>query len=521
MVALLEQNPNAKATINFAPILLEQIADYALRLRAYLDRGTDIGDSLLNYLVGDPTEWTSSETLAVAKRCLHANQKHQINGNPPFAKLTTLFQKILDEPTLLPYLSAHSATDLCVWFHLAWLGETVRQSNSRVASLIAQESNFDESQRRMLLEVIAELLENVTGRYQKLQDKGQIELAMSPYSHAMLPQLIDFESARQAHPNVDLPNAEHYPNGIDRARTQLEKGIQTFEQVFGKRPAGCWPSEGGLSQDTLSLLQEYDFEWTASGENVLRNTIAHSGMSTDKCIHHPYQIDENKVTCFFRDDQLSDHIGFVFSDWGSTDAVSHFLHIVKQIGAACETDKERVISVILDGENAWEHYPSNGFSFLTELYQRLSQDPSIQMTTFSECIAEGMKGEKLSTLVAGSWVYGNFDTWIGSAAKNHAWDLLVRAYDDCIAAPHESGVDDEKLRRQLFVCEGSDWFWWLNDSDPSSAVTEMDSLFRHHLKTLYILAKKKPPSELSRSLAEGSRHAMHSGTMRHSQKEVG
>ena len=40
MAAHLEDNPEAKAVVNFAPVLLEQIDDYVVQLEAWLERGT-------------------------------------------------------------------------------------------------------------------------------------------------------------------------------------------------------------------------------------------------------------------------------------------------------------------------------------------------------------------------------------------------------------------------------------------------------------------------------------------------
>lgn len=79
-----------------------------------------------------------------------------------------------------------------------------------------------------------------------------------------------------------------------------------------------------------------------------------------------------------------------------------------------------IVSVILDGENAWEYYPYNGFFFLDDLYTLLENHPAIGTTTYSDYIvATGHLDTiaQLPALTAGSWVYGSFSTWIGDRKK--------------------------------------------------------------------------------------------------------
>ena len=53
MAAHLENNPQMRAVVNFAPILLEQLQDYATQLRRYLEDGAPMLDPLLNTLAGE------------------------------------------------------------------------------------------------------------------------------------------------------------------------------------------------------------------------------------------------------------------------------------------------------------------------------------------------------------------------------------------------------------------------------------------------------------------------------------
>ena len=53
MVAHLENDKGARAIVNFAPVLLEQIDDYAQQLNGYLNHGKALRDPLLSSLA-DP-----------------------------------------------------------------------------------------------------------------------------------------------------------------------------------------------------------------------------------------------------------------------------------------------------------------------------------------------------------------------------------------------------------------------------------------------------------------------------------
>jgi len=127
--------------------------------------------------------------------------------------------------------------------------------------------------------------------------------------------------------------------------------------------------------------------------------------------------------------------------------------------------------------------------FVPALYRALLQSNKLHLTTFSQCLDDGVPVEHLEALVAGSWVYGDFGTWIGDPDKNRAWDLLCDAkseFDD--RYPHINDPAHQALTlRQLAVCEGSDWFWWFGDYNPPDAVAEFDRLYRRHLATLYEL----------------------------------
>jgi alpha-amylase/alpha-mannosidase (GH57 family) len=519
MAEILRQVPGARAVVNFAPVLLEQIADYADQVHGYLHENIPIRDPLLAALVTPALPVDNESRTTLMKGCLRANRERIIERFKPYRLLVEMVECIEDRPAAARYLNQQFLIDLLMWFHLGWLGETVRRDDTRVHALMDKGAGYSQHDRRLLLQVIGELLASTLENYRRLTEQGRVELAMSPYGHPIVPLLLDLESAKEAMPDAHMPALSNYPGGRERARWHLEEGRRVFEEHLGITPVGCWPSEGGVSRAALELLTECGFKWAATGGSVLHNSLARAGQEAPKCIHHPYRIEGSDIRCFFRDDGLSDLIGFTYAGWHGDDAVNNLVHHLENIAGACADDPNRVVAIIMDGENAWESYPENGYHFLTALYERLSTHPDLELTTFADCVGR-CEPTPLENLVAGSWVYGTFSTWIGDRDKNRAWDLLGEAKRAFDAAVARGVLEGERLRaaeRQLAICEGSDWFWWFGDYNPAEAVRDFDRLYRLHLSNLYRLIGEEPPDELSQIISHGGGAPEMGGVMRRAQ----
>jgi alpha-amylase/alpha-mannosidase (GH57 family) len=360
---------------------------------------------------------------------------------------------------------------------------------------------------------------SVIPRYRALSDEGKVELTMSPYAHPIVPLLLDLGSAREAMPDAQLPINHAYPGGRERALWHLQQGKETFARVFGREPVGLWPSEGGVSQDALQLFAESGFRWVASGGSVLKNSHKHTDHA---CSHRVYRFGEAAIDCVFRDDGLSDLIGFTYSDWHAEDAVANLLGHMTHIAELCPDRDDCLITIILDGENAWEYYPENGYQFLQHLYQGIIDHPKLELTTLQDFLAEpGPNPAQEQRLVAGSWVYGTFSTWIGSPEKNRGWDLLVeakRCFDERVQSGELSPAQVQAAEQQLAICEGSDWFWWFGDYNPATTVSQFDQLYRMQLANLYQRLHVEAPGQLSEVIARGGGRPSHGGVMRHHDK---
>lgn len=423
----------------------------------------------------------------------------------PFRHLREIHKHAIESKSAFSFTPGMLA-DLITWYHLSWIGEAERRNSPLFAEMSKKGQDFDAGDRLRLREFIGGVLRGIIPRYRALAERGQIELSATPFSHPLAPLLISFSSARDATPTVDLPSAPDYPGGAERVRAHLAQACNAHAEWFGAKPDGIWPAEGAVSESLLRLMAEVGIRWTATSASVLANSLGSQSnpvaMREDDA-HHGYGVATVPgPVVFFRNEPLSDLIGFEYRSWWAGDAARDFVGRLEAIRAGIPKGETRIVSVILDGENAWEYYPYNGFYFLRELYARLEDHADIEAMTFGSYLAANPgSARKLEHLAAGSWVYGNFSKWVGTPDKNRAWELLCAAkqtYDLYCAA----GAPPE-TERILRGCESSDWFWWFGDYDPTGAVASFDALFRRNLRALYRALSETPPAELAEPISHG------------------
>jgi alpha-amylase/alpha-mannosidase (GH57 family) len=523
MAAHLERHAGMRAVVNFVPVLVDQIEDYADQFATGRLR-----DPLLRSLAHDPVApLTADEKAFMLDRCFHANHEKMVQPYPAYRGLHDLYAGLERQGrATLDYLSDQYFHDLVTWYHLVWIGETVRRESALVTRLMAAGMGFTFADRTALLALLGEVVRGIVPRYARLAASGRVELATSPHFHPLAPLVLDFASAREARPELPLPGANGYPGGTGRVAFHVESALESHARRFGVPPAGVWPSEGGVSGGLLHLLAAHGVRWTATGEGVLLQSLrAASVLASDRVrwLYRPYRVGEDAITCFFRDDRLSDLIGFEYARWHSRDAAAHLVGELERIAAEARADDPPLVSVILDGENCWEYYPYNGYYFLDELYGLLERHPSIRTATYADTLHAEESGRPrpqpgtLPRMIAGSWVHGDFTTWIGSAEKNRAWDLLCAAkasFDLVIDSGRLAGDRRAAALRELAACEGSDWFWWMGDYNPAHAVATFDALFRANLRRLYALLDLPAPASLDEPISRGGGHPEIGGAMR-------
>jgi alpha-amylase/alpha-mannosidase (GH57 family) len=536
----LEVNVKARVSFNYVPILLDQLEDYATQFKTGKMRDpllALLGKQSLDALPVDQCQ-------LIVDSCFKSHHEKMLAPYAQYQRLYNLYQVASQsgDDINLQYFSGQYKADLLVWYHLAWMGESIRRDNKLVQLLVIKGSHFSYQDRRALFDLIGQVIAGLIPRYKALQQKGQIEISSTPHYHPILPLMLDFKCTLDAMPSATLPVNEQYEGGEARAISHIKNAQTSHLQRFGCKPIGMWPAEGAVSKESLLLMAQQGVQWAASGEGVLTHSLLKSNpskalVSRHEYLYRPYKVSnkEDEIVCFFRDDRLSDKIGFEYAKLHSTDAVRDFIGELEHIHATFQRPENPVVSVILDGENAWEYYPYNGYYFLTELYQALANHPNIEMVTQSEILQAVQAPEEssykvfcgnLPEIAAGSWVYGTLSTWIGSKDKNLGWDFLCDAkkvYDKVMQAGTLSAKEQKLCEEQLSVCEGSDWFWWLGDYNPASSASSFDRLYRRNLSNLYTLLQQPVPDQLLTPISanESARtinDTVSSGTMKRGQE---
>jgi len=516
MAAHLERHPQIRCVVNFVPVLLDQIEDYAQQFTSGRFR-----DPLLRMLATPDLERISeAERSLLLATCFRSNHSTMLAPFPQYQRLHDIYL-LLDHKseTAYRYLSGAYFSDLVTWYHLAWTGESERRRNPLLATLMSQGEGYDAQDRQHLLASIGELIGGLIPRWRALAARGQVEISSTPQTHPLAPLLLDFRAARESLPDAPLPFTATYPGGRSRVIAHIDAARISHARRFGAPPVGMWPAEGAVSEDFVKYLAAADCRWIASGEGVLRNSLAASKISDPHAAYHPWKLEKAPgLALFFRDERLSDLIGFDYAKWHGRDAAQHLVLQLEAILDAAAENETPVVSIILDGENAWEHYPYNGYYFFEDLYGLLADHPRIRTTTYAELLARPSPpaATVLPRLTAGSWVYGTLSTWIGDSAKNRGWDLLCEAKQSCdrvLASGRLDSAQVAAVNAQLAICESSDWFWWFGDYNPSAAVASFDSLYRRNLARLYELLQLEPPAHLDTPICAGSATA-EGGSMR-------
>jgi alpha-amylase/alpha-mannosidase (GH57 family) len=396
--------------------------------------------------------------------------------------------------------------DLQVWSNLTWIDPMFRDEPP-IAELFAKGRDFTEDDKNGLLDFQLELLKKIIPTYQKLFKENKIDVSFTPYYHPILPLLIDTDIAREAVSDCSLPkNRFRHP---EDARWQIDNAIEKYQSLFGRKPDGMWPSEGSVSEETVKLLAASGLKWVATDEEILHYSLMKAGLNPADC--SPYSLftadgcGDTKI--LFRDHGLSDKIGFVYSGWNPKRAVADFIGHLRNIGAQPGYDPNRsVIPIILDGENAWEYFPNDGYEFLSRLYQALADDEQINVISMTEA-AEKLPAQSLPTLFSGSWINHNFGIWIGHAEDNQAWDSLYHTRETLQKFQNENpDADKEMLKKaweQIYIAEGSDWCWWFGDDHIGDHNEQFDRLYRHHLGSIYPMLGKEIPDFLQRPIFRG------------------
>jgi alpha-amylase/alpha-mannosidase (GH57 family) len=553
MAELLSGYPDVHCTINLTPVLLYQVQNYYVaRLEPYVDVRTRRirKDAFLREFKGKTDPWI--DLMLKDTRHFHKDDLTCLLGGSwnawsvsgvvlsRFPDYQYLKGKWTKDPLSL------SADDLrrikflsfLVNFDPSFLGKRIRLhdgSSIDVSKFVEQREDgtyhlIKKITERDCEEVVVDaflILKNVVSIHKSLMYKGkaqqthgpsysgQFELSTTPFFHPILPLIYDSDVAKTCQPLSELPARFHFP---DDAETQVRYGVEYFRSLFGVAPKGLWPSEGSVSQSILPLLSKHGIRWIASDQRVL-------GLSEPKGLsrYSPHvlgrqtRIDAD-VALFFRDTELSDKVGFLYKEYEPNAAAEDFIQTLLKHSSTVD-GKDRLVTVILDGENAWEWYrhDAEGRTFLRRLYERLSllhRERRVVTVTPTEYLEgnpkRGVPSHPLDSLPRirklwpGSWINANYDTWIGSQRKNLGWEALRLAREALLKSgirkpnsfpkPPATGTRKwfaHKSWEELFAAEGSDWFWWMgSEQSDGDKPGSMSYLFVQHLRSCYEYANR-------------------------------
>jgi alpha-amylase/alpha-mannosidase (GH57 family) len=514
MVKVLEEFPRFHATFNVVPALGMQLEEYA---------SGKFNEPWFALAFKNAEALTREDKVEILARAFQVNHERLMSRWKRFVELYE-WSRPADGAQAQVTFTARDWRDLQVLSQLAWMEETWLEKDEVVSRLASKGRDFSEVDKEALKAKEIELIGMVLPTYREAAQRGQIELSTTPFYHPILPLVCDSDIARVANPSTPLPRRAY--RRPEDAREQLRRAREYHERVFGVKPAGLWPSEGSVSDQTLAIASEEGFQWFGTDEGVLGRTLnvgffrdATGIPSSAERLYKPWRVQTpaGGITGLFRDHHLSDLIGFVYSRMDSKAAARDLHERLRYLGERVQSAQPLTICIFLDGENAWEYYPGNGREFLREFYGRIAADQDFRALTASEAIAAAGDVPATGGIFPASWINANFDVWIGHAEDVAAWELLwdAREVYARAAESRSEGRPDAPVEtalstayESLLAAEGSDWCWWFGPEHSTANDAEFDALFRKHLTGVYLALARVPPEELAKPIKRKPEHAL-------------
>jgi alpha-amylase/alpha-mannosidase (GH57 family) len=472
MAHIVKEHDGIHLTVNLSGSLLWQLRDY-------LEGGAT--DRALE-LTRKPAETlTTAERQYVLTNFFDAHWHNQVAVHPRYGEL---FVKRRDRRRF----STEDLRDLQMWFNLAWFGKEFREGEVELATgetasvrdLVAKGRGFAARDIDGMIAEQFKILRAVIPLHRALQNEGRIEVVTTPFAHPILPLIVDTDEATIDRPAAKHPARFHHPEDAD---AQVEIAVRLYRDCFGASPEGMWPAEGAVSASTVPIYARNGVRWIASDEGVLARSARWGYDVRDPhVLCRPYRVSDSgeSLSVFFRETRLSNAIGFDYQGYADyRKAAEDFVGEIKERYARkLSDDDEHVLTVILDGENAWGSYEDDGRPFLEALYRLLAKDSEIRTVTFRE------------------YLTGNAARGVSAhPMEQHRPVLLGRARAFLEAQGATPGSAPEAFE-SLYFAEGSDWFWWFGSDQDSGRDEEFDELFRTHLRNVYRARGARPPEEL-------------------------
>ncbi|MGA2298930.1 MAG: glycoside hydrolase family 57 protein [FCB group bacterium] len=498
---LFHEFPNIKQTINLVPSLTMQIEDYVS------GKYSDKVQRLSKIEAHNLTAQDKSEVLKLFFLC---NEENMIF---PYERYNELYNRYRQNHDGIENFSEQDWLDIQVWYNLTWFGQFSRQ-RSFIKRLFDKGSGFTEEEKIIVLDLHLEVLNNIKQQMKMLCNLNQLEISCTPFYHPILPLLCDSKSALEAMPDAQLP--ETIFNHPEDALSQIDESLKYYKKYLGIKPNGMWPSEGSISNDVLNIMANLNVIWTSSDEEVLSASLKEKFVNAQKYFPYRFKTKSGEIAILFRDHSLSDAIGFLYSNWNPDDAAKDFCNRLQNIKSTLintygeDSLKYAVVPIILDGENCWEFYKDNGIHFQRAFYKQLSNSSGFQTVTCSEAtIPENLNYmPELTSIRAGSWINADFKIWFGHPEHVAAWDMLAKAREEVEKAKSDKPSDViKKAMEEIYIAEGSDWFWWYGDAHIAPNKSDFDVLFRWHIEQIYKILNLEVPENVYFKIGKYSQKA--------------
>ncbi len=498
MVSILKKYPSIKQNFNLVPSLLLQIEEY-------INGTTDI---FYDISLKRPQDLNEDERIFVLYNFFMANWATMVKPYPRYSYLLSRRGQNTTPDEIKKIHKKFSETeirDLQVWFNLTWIDRDFFEMFPELNILLEKGENFTEEEKRIVLETHLKILKLIIPEYKNAWDENRIELSTTPFYHPILPLIYNTDIAKECMPKIQLDFNFSHP---EDAEIQIRKACDYFKEKFGKQPNGIWPSEGSVSKDIVNMFARNGFNWFATDEEILKETLLKNGQNIKSdTIYKPYIINTEygKIECVFRNHYLSDLIGFTYQNWNCEEATDNLIYELYKIKNSLE-DNSKCVNIILDGENAWEYYENDGKDFLHSLYKKLNNNNDFKIVTISEMLNNINEKNELKNIFPGSWINKDFYIWIGHEQDKKAWKLLKKAREDLVNWQKNNTNEGEKIKKaweSIYIAEGSDWNWWYGDDHSSKNDTEFDNLYRLHLMNVYKIIGMEIPSVFYEPIQKG------------------
>ncbi|HIS37382.1 TPA: hypothetical protein IAC10_12295 [Candidatus Scatousia excrementigallinarum] len=495
MVTILDNFKDIKLNFNVVPVLLDAFIDYG-------EKG--LHDLHSRLTVTDIKDLTEDDKEFILNNFFDSNYRTMIL---PYEEYNRLFQKrqTMAEADISAF-SEQEYSDLMALFNLAWFDPSYKNEYIALKKLFKKGKGYTLEDRQNIIEIQRDIIRRIIPAYRKYVEDGKIEITTSPYYHPILPILLDISS-------IKIANKEGLPVDLKMpldAKMQTVAALDRIEELTGKRPRGIWPSEHCVSPKELDMFKEAGAEWSISDEGILSESINFEFVRDFKgYLEEPYHLlksyeYKNGLKMVFRNSLFSNLIGFEYPNYDSVLAANDLYDRIKvmQSKLLSSPDENHILTIAMDGENCWENYPNDGINFLKTLYELIEKDESLETVLISDYLDREKNHKPLKNIASGSWINRNFKLWIDEPLKNLAWNYLKQVRDDFSKYVKENPYNPniELARRELFIAEGSDWFWWYGEPNDSGRDNIFDYIFREHLKNIYLYLGLEAPEYLDTPL---------------------